>query len=454
MSEKVKSRPIASVDEENRADRLDRETWRSKFRKIREQSVVLTDPLEIEDQVVQTCEDVSPTKWHLAHTTWFFETFVLGRFLDGYEPVDDQYRYIFNSYYQSVGPQYSRPRRGVLSRPTVSEVHEYRAHVERRMGEFFDAAPEEAWTEAVPVIEIGLHHEQQHQELILTDIKDILSYNPLAPAPYAPPSDMSSRVGAKASDMSWFQFGGGIFPFGHDSERDGAGFAFDNESPCHKQLVEPFALASRPVINREYLDFMEDGGYREPRHWLSDVWATVEKDRWAAPVYWRRQDGQWHEYTLHGLAPLDPNAPVSHISFYEAAAYASWANARLPTEFEWELAAGGVSVEGNLLDIPSIEAAGPMQAPAPKPATPQGTRIQKMFGDVWEWTQSPYTPYRGFKPLSGSLGEYNGKFMCNQMVLRGGSCATPGGHIRHTYRNFFFPHSRWQFSGVRLARDV
>ncbi len=454
MSEKVRFRPIATHEDLDSDLRFDRESLRGRFQRVRENSVALTNQLEIEDQVIQTCEDVSPTKWHLAHTTWFFETFILSQHLDGYESIDDQYAYLFNSYYQSVGPQFFRPRRGHLSRPTVAAVHDYRGYVERWMGDIFDRADDETWALAAPIIEVGLHHEQQHQELILTDIKDVLSYNPMAPAPYSPPEKISSGAETEIADFAWVAFAGGVYPFGHDFNRQRSGFAFDNESPCHDQLVAPFEIGSRLVTNREYLNFVEDGGYTKPHHWLSDAWATVEQDQWQAPVYWRNVEGEWHQYTLHGLARLDPDAPVSHVSFYETAAYASWAEARLPTEFEWELAASDASLQGNFLDIPSVRATDPMAAPSPKPAANTGAEINQLFGDVWEWTQSPYTPYRGFKPLKGNLGEYNGKFMCNQMVLRGGSCATPRGHMRSTYRNFFFPHARWQFSGIRLARDT
>ncbi len=436
---------------------FDRTALRDVFNTVRSQTIMLTNPLEIEDQVVQTCEQVSPTKWHLGHTSWFFETLILKPYHAGYRELDPRYAYIFNSYYQAIGPQFHRPHRGHLSRPTVSETHDYRLHVERAMMDFFATADAAAWNAAAPLIEIGLHHEQQHQELILTDIKEVLSRNPLMPAPYAP--GRGAAPPAATPPLSWIFHDGGAFDFGHDFGDGAAGFAFDNEGPRHQSLLAPFELASRPVTNGDYLEFIEDGGYRTPTLWLSDGWARVEQSGWQAPAYWYKRDGEWWHYTLYGPCPIDPAAPVSHVSYYEACAYAEWAGARLPTEFEWEHAARRVAIQGNLLDFPpSHQATGPFDAPrptAPRPETLADTPgLHQMFGDVWEWTQSPYTPYRGFKPLSGALAEYNGKFMCNQYVLRGGSCATPRAHIRATYRNFFQPESRWQFSGFRLARDA
>lgn len=430
-----------------------RETLRTAFRHIRAHSIGLTNPLEIEDQVVQTCADVSPTKWHLGHTSWFFETLVLKPFLPGYETPDARYAHIFNSYYNTVGPQFSRPNRGDLSRPTVAEVHEYRGHVERGMEAFFADATADTWRRAAGTIEVGLHHEQQHQELILTDIKEVLSHNPLAPAPYAP--GRRKNQSARHSAPTWRAYDGGLCPIGHDPAAPGALFAFDNESPRHEALIAPFEIACAPVTNSDFLDFIEDGGYAEPAHWYSDGWALAQTQGWTAPLYWRGRDGDWQHYTLCGLQPLDRKAPVAHVSFYEASAYASWAGARLPSEFEWEHAANGqsISAQANLLDFSDpAETAGPVDAPLPRAAA-GAAELNQMFGDVWEWTASPYAPYRGFKTLPGALSEYNGKFMCNQYVLRGGACTTPRDHIRPTYRNFFPAAARWQFSGVRLARD-
>lgn len=430
----------------------DRASMKAEFHRIRLNSVALTNPLEIEDQVIQTSDETSPTKWHLAHMTWFFETLVLNPLHPHYQTLNDTYDYLFNSYYQSVGPQYSRPRRGFLTRPTVSEVHDYRAYVERSMEEFFANASDDVWQQAAKIVEVGLHHEQQHQELILTDIKEVLSHNPLMAAPYAAPAVPPSS--AEAPPLGWTAFEGGLYDFGHDPNAPHAGFAFDSECPRHKQLIRPFELASRPVTTGEFLQFVEAGGYDEAGYWLSDGWAVVEARGWRHPAYWHHIDNVWHEYTLAGLQPLNEAAPVAHVSFYEAAAYAAWAGLRLPTEFEWELAANSLPIEGNLLDFAGTKTTDPFCAPMPRAAKAGGSELTQMFGDVWEWTQTPFLPYPGFQALTGALGEYNGKFMCNQMVLRGGSCATPRDHIRQTYRNFFFPDQRWQFSGFRLARDL
>ncbi len=430
-----------------------RETLQTAFDRIRANSIALTNPLEIEDQVVQTCEEVSPTKWHLGHTSWFFETLILKPYLPGYNVLDARYDYIFNSYYNAVGPQFSRPDRGALSRPTVAEIHEYRAHIERGMTAFFNAADAKTWGRAACAVEVGLHHEQQHQELILTDIKEVLSHNPLAPAPYAPGRQTPRRAAPRAAH--WRGFEGGLSPIGHDPLTKDATVAFDNECPRHAEFIRPFELMSRPVTNREFLAFIDEGGYREPAHWFSDGWALAQKQGWTAPLYWRAQDGAWRHYTLCGLMALDLDAPVSHVSFYEASAYASWAGARLPTESEWEHASTGqeAQTQANLLDFSSTaEAAAPVDAPRPR-ASAESQTLEQLFGDVWEWTMSPYAPYRGFQTLPGPLSEYNGKFMCNQYVLRGGACTTPRDHIRLTYRNFFQPDARWQFSGFRLARD-
>ena len=431
-----------------------REVLQAAFNRIRANTIALTNPLEIEDQVVQTCEEVSPTKWHLGHTSWFFETLILKPLLPGYEVLNERYEYIFNSYYNAVGPQFSRPHRGVLSRPTVAEIHDYRAHVERSMNVFFRNADAQTWERAASSVEVGLHHEQQHQELILTDIKEVLSHNPLSPAPYTPGRQVPHPV--LTQTLQWCGFEGGASMIGHDPGAKDATFAFDNECPRHKVLLHPFELACRPVTNREFLVFVEEGGYRDPTHWFSDGWTLLQQQGWTAPLYWNSDSGRWRHYTLCGDMDLNLDAPVAHVSFYEASAYAAWAGARLPTEDEWEHAAAAQSLPShiNLLDFSTTgEAAAPVDAPRPLAAPSNNQSLTQMIGDVWEWTMSPYTPYRGFQTLDGPLSEYNGKFMCNQYVLRGGACTTPRDHFRLTYRNFFQPEARWQFSGFRLARD-
>ncbi len=385
--------------------------------------------------------DVSPTKWHLAHTTWFFETFVLQQFCEGYAVFHPGYGYLFNSYYEAVGPRHPRPERGLVTRPTVAEVHAYREHVDGSMQALIEKAEAPLWSEIAPRVELGLNHEQQHQELILTDIKHVFSCNPLRPA-YAPGRPFAPRP---APALQWFTYQGGLFQIGHE----GPGFAFDNEGPRHEVVLRTFRLSSRPVTNGEFLEFVEDGGYQNPQHWLSDGWATVRERGWRAPLYWQKVDDDWQIMTLAGMYPLERGVPVCHVSYYEAAAFAAWAGKRLATEAEWEVAARGLDDASgraaNFLDSGHLH---------PVPASDSETGPVQMFGDVWEWTQSPYTPYPGYRPLPGAVGEYNGKFMCNQLVLRGGSCATPPGHVRATYRNFFPPDARWQFSGFRLAEDA
>jgi ergothioneine biosynthesis protein EgtB len=391
-------------------------------------------PLPVEDHVVQAMPDVSPTKWHLAHVSWFFETFLLRPHLSAYEPLNPSYEFLFNSYYNAVGPQFARPERGHLSRPTVAEVYAYRAHVDKGMAALLESSRA---TVLVPLVELGLNHEQQHQELILTDIKYNLAVNPLRPAYHtvAPPRGAATPV------LEWLHDSGGLQPVGHD----GTGFAFDNEWPRHTTYLRPFRIALRPVTNGEYLAFMDAGGYRTWSHWLSEGWRTVQERGWQAPLYWERIDGEWWTQTLSGRERLDPHAPVTHVSYYEADAYAQWRGARLPTEQEWEHVAARQPVRGNLQEAGVYH---PISAPAGADGPAQ------MFGDVWEWTQSPYAPYPGYRPAPGAVGEYNGKFMVSQMVLRGGSCVTPSSHIRATYRNFFPPDARWQFSGIRLAEDA
>jgi ergothioneine biosynthesis protein EgtB len=409
---------------------------------VREFTERLCEPLETEDYVVQSMEDVSPTKWHLAHTSWFFETFVLTPHLDGYRPIDPRYAYLFNSYYMQAGERHCRAQRGYISRPTVAQVFEYRRHVDAAMGRLLDAGSDTLLARVLPLVEIGLHHEQQHQELLVTDIKHVLSVNPLRPA-FNGARDAggagAGEGGADAPRLGWVRHDGGLHEIGHA----GVGFAYDNESPRHRVYLEPFELANRLVTNGEYLAFMEDNGYARPELWLSMGWATVEENGWSEPFYWERRDGEWWTYTLAGIRRVAAAEPVVHLSYFEADAYARWAGARLPTEAEWEVAASGLEVDGNLAESGRFH-------PAP---APEGQGLVQMFGDVWEWTRSQYDPYPGYRAPEGALGEYNGKFMCNQFVLRGGSCATSRSHIRASYRNFFPPEATWQFTGLRLARD-
>ncbi len=411
-----------------------------RYRQVRRASLEICRPLETEDHVVQTMPEVSPPKWHLAHTSWFFETFLLRPALPGYRVFEPGFEYLFNSYYNAVGRQFPRPRRGLLARPTVATVLDYRAHVDAAMERLLADLDTNRRPDLGQIAELGLHHEQQHQELLYTDIKHIFSVNPLAPA-YAPGLPASPAGDPPAT--GWVEHPGGVVTIGHLDQ----GFAFDNELPAHRRILGPFALARRPVSNREFLAFIEDGGYDRAGLWLSDGWARRQREGWQSPLHWRREDGEWLEFTLGGLRPLDLDAPVCHVGYYEADAYAAWAGARLPREEEWETFARTVPVAGNLA------ASGRLQPAAAPDATATSAPVQ-LFGDVWEWTASPYAPYPGYRGAGGAFGEYNGKFMCNQMVLRGGSCATPEGHVRPTYRNFFYPHDRWQFSGLRLAKDL
>ena len=406
-----------------------------RYHSIRRATERLCEPLSPEDCVVQSMPNCSPAKWHLAHTSWFFETFILERTIAGYVPFNPLFRMMFNSYYQSVGEQYSRPERGLLSRPTLDEVLGYRRHVDRHLISTLNSRA--AGVEVAELVELGLNHEQQHQELILTDVKHLLSHNPLRPAYQH--REAAARV-EPPTLLRWRRYEGGVQWIGHE----GGSFAFDNEQPRHRVFIEPFEIASRPVTNGEYLAFIEDGGYERPEFWLSDGWYAVNDQKWRAPLYWVRQDSGWFEFSLGGFDSLRLEEPVSHISFYEADAFASWAGARLPTEAEWELASDGQPIEGNFVESGLLH---------PAPGADREGELVQMFGDVWEWTKSPYTPYPGFRAAAGAIGEYNGKFMCNQIVLRGGSCATPRSHIRASYRNFFGPDSRWQFSGIRLVRE-
>ncbi|HVP11236.1 MAG TPA: ergothioneine biosynthesis protein EgtB [Phycisphaerae bacterium] len=407
------------------------------YRAVRGATEALCRPLEIEDYVVQSMPDVSPVKWHLAHTSWFFETFLLVPQNPRYKVFHPQYSYLFNSYYEAVGDRCARPSRGLLSRPTVREVYDYRRYVDEAMHQFLEKTPSSILRSLKPVIELGFHHEQQHQELMLTDIKHVFSLNPLHPVYQESPR----KTSVTPAPVRWLTFDGGVRRIGHE----GAGFAFDNESPRHQALLEPFRIASRLVTNAEYLAFMEDGGYRRPENWLSDGWMTAQQQQWQAPLYWTRQDGRWWHHTLAGFRPVEPAEPVCHVNYFEADTFARWAGARLPSEAEWEVASGTVPVDGRFVEAGFFH---------PQPAAPAAEELQQMFGDVWQWTCSPYIGYPGFKPVAGALGEYNGKFMCNQFVLRGASCATPRSHARRTYRNFFPPAARWQFTGIRLAEDI
>ncbi len=406
------------------------------YRGVRARTVDLCAPLRAEDQVVQSMADASPTKWHLAHTTWFFETFVLRPHAAGYAPLEERYATLFNSYYHAAGDRHPRPERGLLSRPTVAEVLAYRSHVDRWMERFLEAEP--SFDPSLSfVVELGLNHEEQHQELILTDVKHVLALNPLEPV-YC-----NGRAGhpslARSLATNWHAFDGGLVEIGSDSNE----FCFDNERSRHRLWLEPYELAERLVTCREYQEFLADDGYSRPELWLSDGWDTRARLGWEAPLYWRREGDAWRLVTLTGARTVEPEEPICHVSYYEADAFARWKGARLPREEEWEHAVGDAAVSGNFLEHEAFH-------PAPASSTPGS--LAQMYGDVWEWTASAYAPYPGFEPFHGALGEYNGKFMSSRYVLRGGSCVTPARHVRATYRNFFGPDARWQFTGIRLAR--
>ncbi len=410
------------------------------FTRVRQQTELLAVDLTAEDCMVQSMPDASPVKWHLAHTTWFWETFLLTPHLKGYKPLDADYRTLFNSYYNAVGDKPQRDSRGVFSRPSLDEIYAYRQYVDQFMLQLLH---NDLPRDVADIVTLGLNHEQQHQELIVTDIKHGLWSNPLRPA-YA--ERAITENGGLPSKQQWLEYGEGLHHIGHDGE----GFAFDNELPRHKVYVEDFQLASRLITNAEYMQFILDGGYRRPELWLSDGWDAVRAHGWKAPLYWERSnDDVWWNYTAQGMRPVDLNEPVCHVSYFEADAFARWAGDRLPTEAEWEVAAAKAEPQGNFLESGNFH---------PLSTSHEGRDpdlvLQQMFGDCWEWTQSSYSPYPGYKPAEGALGEYNGKFMCNQYVLRGGSCASPQSHIRASYRNFFPAHARWQFSGIRLAKDV
>ncbi len=398
----------------------------------------LADPLSAEDMTVQAMSDASPTKWHLAHTTWFFETFVLKPHQIGYREFDSDFNFLFNSYYETLGPRQPRQQRGLMTRPSAVRVLDYRAHVDEALSLLLhgQAASD---SDVARLIEIGINHEQQHQELLLTDILALFAANSLRLAYKAKTSDAAT---SDFGGLSWIDYPGGVFKVGHD----GNGYCWDNELPRHDALVHPFRLADRLVTNAEWLEFITDGGYRNAAVWLADGWARVNHEQWTNPLYWEQHDGAWLQMSLEGFHPIDPTAPVCHVSFYEADAFARWSGKRLPTEFEWEMAATGLPEVGNTLATRAMR-------PAPVSSSSDG-KPRQMFGDVWEWTASAYLPYPGYKPPHGAIGEYNSKFMVNQHVLRGASCATPEGHSRPTYRNFFYPHQRWQFLGLRLASEI
>jgi ergothioneine biosynthesis protein EgtB len=424
--------------------------WYSEVRRWTEQ---ICRPLSTEDYVIQSMPDASPVKWHLAHTSWFFETFILVPHVPGYKPFHPEFGVLFNSYYNAVGPRWPRPQRGLLSRPTVGEIYAYRAHVDQGMAQLFEPGQKNLLDRVAGTLALGLNHEQQHQELILTDLKHALACNPLHPCyreskhesrgsndAIQPPASsiLDSRSSIRSTD--WLAFPAGVYAIGHE----GNGFAFDNESPRHKVYLNGFQMATELVINGEYLAFIEDGGYERPELWLSDGWAARQAQNWTAPLYWDCTQDQWQVMTLSGLKALDPREPVCHVSFYEGDAYARWIGARLPLEGEWEVAATA-PIAGHFLESERFH---PGAHPAPEDRGP----LFRLYGDVWQWTASPYVGYPGYAPLAGALGEYNGKFMCNQLVLRGASCVTPRSHARRTYRNFFPPDARWQFMGIRLAK--
>lgn len=406
------------------------------LRRARERTESLCTPLAIEDYCIQASSEVSPPKWHLAHTTWFFETFVLIPFAPAYQRFHEAYAHLFNSYYETAGTFFPRSQRGLLSRPTVAEICRYRGHVDDALQALLKDLPHRSAAEILARVELGIEHEIQHQELLLMDVKYNFSVNPLQPA-YHPPRTEPAAILPHA--MAWHEFRGGIVEIGHD----GRGFAYDNEHPRHRTLLRDFRLASRLVSNEEYLAFVADAGYQRAELWLSDGWRTVNAQHWQAPLYWSREGQDWQQFTLSGIQPVSAHEPVAHLSYYEADAYARWAAKRLPSEAEWEYAAASLPIEGNFLESGWLQ---------PRPAHKPG--LTQLYGDLWEWTQSAYSPYPGFRPLPGTLGEYNGKFMCDQMVLRGGCCVTPRDHVRASYRNFFRAADRWMFAGLRLAEDA
>jgi ergothioneine biosynthesis protein EgtB len=413
----------------------ERSTLARRYREVRAATVALAQPLSDADATVQSMPDASPAKWHLAHTTWFFESMVLTSDSSNYTAFDERFNFLFNSYYESVGARQPRPLRGLLTRPTLGEVLAYREYVDTAMAQLLQRTPTQS---VLKIIELGCHHEQQHQELLLTDILHLFAQNPVHPAyreSVPLPVELIDR------SQTYRSFPGGLLDIGYG----GQGFAFDCEGPRHTVRIEPYRLSDRLVTNREWAEFIADGGYRDPLLWLSDGWATVRSEAWSAPLYWEARDGEFWSMTLRGAQPIDLDAPVTHVSYFEADAFATWANRRLPTEAEWEAAAQGLPLAGNFANSGRLR---------PRPAPASAGELRQMFGDVWEWTRSAFMPYPRFRPMEGALGEYNGKFMSGQFVLRGGSCVTAEDHVRATYRNFFAPQARWQFSGLRLAEDA
>ncbi len=441
----------AGLESARTRDQQPSATLAARYDIVRAQTEALCEPLQTEDYVVSSMPDVSPTKWHLAHTSWFFETFVLAAFDPSYVSPNPRYSFLFNSYYVQAGERHCRAKRGLVTRPTVNEVFAYRAHVDECMRALIERIGSDAAHHALPVIELGLHHEQQHQELLVTDIKHVFWMNPLRPAYRG--RGREAEGGGGAAELRWHDVPEGVYRIGHEGE----GFAFDNEGPPHRVFVEGFRLASRLVTNGEYLEFVEARGYHRPELWLSAGLATVQDRRWEAPLYWERDaDGVWSEFTLAGTRPLDLDEPVCHVSYYEADAFARWAGHRLPTEAEWEIAARGAPVDGTFVESRRFH---PAPAPRPLASVPPDSggyprspqSVLQLYGDVWQWTQSPYVAYPGYAPPAGAIGEYNGKWMSDQWVLRGASCATPRSHTRLSYRNFFPSDARWQFTGIRLA---
>jgi ergothioneine biosynthesis protein EgtB len=440
----------ATAQPRSRESSLPKGNLLARFHEVRNFSARLAENLAPEDCVVQSMPEVSPTKWHLAHTTWFFETFILKKWKPGYRDAVPEYAYLFNSYYNAAGAMHRRDLRGLISRPTVEQTKKYREKVDADIDELVSGANEKLFREIEPILILGIHHEQQHQELLITDIKHVFAQNPLYPVFQKEKIDSGKparrSLGEGGIDMptvKFVEFDEATIDVGHE----GKDFCYDNELPQHRALVLPFSLANRLVTNCEYLEFMRDNGYSRSEFWLSLGWTTVNEQNWRAPLYWIERDGEWWNFTLSGLRRVDPNEPVTHLSYFEADAYANWSGARLPTEFEWERAAAKIDINGNFVESERFH-------PAPLIQAPQKGELAQMFGDVWEWTRSSYSPYPGYRAEPGALGEYNGKFMCNQYVLRGGSCATSRTHIRKTYRNFFQPDKRWQFLGIRLARDL
>ena len=426
--------------DQNVALSVDLASLAEKYRAVRADSVRLAAAFSHDDWMLQSMEDASPIKWNIAHTSWFFETFALRPYKDEYDQFDERFAFLFNSYYNAVGERLARRERGLISRPSAGEILDYRDYVDAAMARLLAAPPAGLEARLASLVTIGCAHEEQHQELMLTDVKHALSRLPESPAIFPCEAD-DGRGEIQSTALSWISVEPGVVDIGKESTP--GEFAFDNEGPVHKVFLKPCRLASRLVTNADYLEFINDGGYRDPAVWLSDGWDLATHEGWRAPLYWREADGEWREHTLFGARAIDPAAPVAHVSYYEAAAFAEWSGYRLPTEFEWERAVAGCAVDGNFLDA---------RRPSP-PMPAAGDGLRQCFGDLWEWTSSAYAAYPGYRTPPGAIGEYNGKFMSGQMVLRGGSCATPRGHVRSSYRNFFPPSARWQFSGFRLARD-